>query len=247
MNMDKKGSNEGSNFIDHGKFYIYPPSIFCRLISDQQKLRTAFLQGREDDGARSKTSTNTLNIQHSYKVKAILNSKSYYFPLARLLLGLYDYRLKHISIFDYNNDHQHDQAHNNQSQGRLLFQEREDDADFPTDQAVTQVDEHNTPIDINQGPITRSRTKKLHQEVNSLVAEINFNISENVILPKCSTLVVLRYICERGGATIHREEAKKKKQVDQFRQGGSSKISSDKFRQISSDNQFGHVRTFIMI
>jgi hypothetical protein len=22
MNMDKKGSNEGSNFIDHGKFYI---------------------------------------------------------------------------------------------------------------------------------------------------------------------------------------------------------------------------------
>jgi hypothetical protein len=70
MNMDKKGSNEGSNFIDHGKFYIYPPSIFCRLISDQQKLRTTFLQGMEDDAARSKTSTNTLNIQHSYKVKA---------------------------------------------------------------------------------------------------------------------------------------------------------------------------------
>jgi hypothetical protein len=50
--------------------------------------------------------------------------------------------------------------------------------------------------------------------VNSLLAEINFNISENVILPKCSTLVVLRYICEIGGAAIHGEEAKKKKQVD---------------------------------
>jgi hypothetical protein len=88
------------------------------------------------------------------------------------------------------------------------------DADIPTDQAITQVDEHNTPININQGPITQSCTKKLHQEVNSLLVEINFNISENVILPKCSTLVVLRYICERGGAAIHGEEAKKKKQVD---------------------------------
>jgi hypothetical protein len=100
-------------------------------------------------------------------VKVILNFKSYYFPLARLLLGLYDYIRKHISIFDYNNDHQHDQAHNNQSRGRLLFREMEDDADIPTDQAFTQVDEHNTPININQGPITRSRAKKLHQEVTS--------------------------------------------------------------------------------
>jgi hypothetical protein len=52
--------------------------------------------------------------------------------------------------------------------------------------------------------------------VNSILAKINFNISENVILPKCSTLVVLRYICERGGAAIQGKEAKKKKQVDQF-------------------------------
>jgi hypothetical protein len=89
--------------------------------------------------------------------------------------------------------------------------------------------EHNTPININQAPITRSRAKKLHQEVNSLLAEINFNISENVIVPKCSTLVVLRYICERGGTAIQGEEAKKKKQVDQFGQGGSSKFSSDMF------------------
>jgi hypothetical protein len=83
--------------------------------------------------------------------------------------------------------------------------------------------------------------------VNSFLAEINFNISDNGILPKCSTLVVLRYICERGGAGIHGEEAKKKKQVDQFGQGGSNKFSSDEFGQISLNNQFGHVRTFIMI
>jgi hypothetical protein len=48
-------------------------------------------------------------------------------------------------------------------------------------------------------------------------------------------LVVLRYICERDGAGILGDEAKKKKQVDQFGQGGSSKFSSDKFGQISSD------------
>jgi hypothetical protein len=46
------------------------------------------------------------------------------------------------------------------------------------------VDEHNTPININQGPITRSRAKKLQREVNSLLAEINFNMSKNVILSK---------------------------------------------------------------
>jgi hypothetical protein len=67
--------------------------------------------------------------------------------------------------------------------------------------------------------------------VNSLLTEINFNISENVRLPKYSTLVVLRYICERGGAAIHREEVKKNKQVDQFGKGGSSKFSSGKFGQ----------------
>jgi hypothetical protein len=98
---------------------------------------------------------------------------------------------------------------------------------------LLQADEHNTPINIDQGPITRGRAKKLQQEVNSLIAEIKFNISENVILPKCYTLVVLRYICERGGAAIHGEEAKKKKQVDQFGQGGSSKLG-----QVRTD-QFG--------
>jgi hypothetical protein len=244
MNMGEKGSNEGSHFINHGKLYIYIyiyiylPSIFYRLILGKQKLRTTLLQGREEDAAWSKNSTNTINDEQSYKVKTILNSKSYYFPLARLLFGLYDYSLEHISIFDYNNDHKHDQAHNNQSRGQLLFQEREDDADILTDQAVTQVDEHNTQININQGPITRSQAKKLRQEVDSLLAEINFNISENAILPKCSKFVLLRCICERGGAAIHREEAKKKKQVDQFGQGGSSKFSSDKSGQVRT-GQFG--------
>jgi hypothetical protein len=76
--------------------------------------------------------------------------------------------------------------------------------------------------------------------VNSLIAEINFNISENVILPKCSTLVVLRYICERGGAAIHGEEVKKKRQVNQFgprriKQSSVRTSSHRLVRTISSD------------
>jgi hypothetical protein len=35
------------------------------------------------------------------------------------------------------------------------FQEGEDDTDIPTNQAIRQVDEHNTPININQGTTTR--------------------------------------------------------------------------------------------
>jgi hypothetical protein len=114
------------------------------------------------------------------------------------------------------------------------------DVDIPR---VTKVEEDNTPININHGPITRSRAKKLQQEVNSLLGEINFNISENFILPKCSTLVILRYVCERGGAAIHGEEAKKENQVDQF---GPRMNQQVQFGQVQID-QFGHVRTCIMI
>jgi hypothetical protein len=112
------------------------------------------------------------------------------------------------------------------------FQEGEDDVDIPK---VTQVDEDNTPININHGPIARIRANKLQQEVNSLLAEINFNISENVILLKCPTLVVLRCICERGGAAIHGEEAKKKNQVDQFEPRMNQQDQFGQIRTISSD------------
>jgi hypothetical protein len=59
-NMDEKGSNEGSNLIDHKRCYIYPPCTIYRLILGQQKLRTTFFQEREDDAARSKTFDNEI-------------------------------------------------------------------------------------------------------------------------------------------------------------------------------------------
>ena len=100
MDMDYKGRNEEAEMIYHGNCCIYTPCAFYRLVSDQQKPRAAFLQGREDDKTISRTSTNTINIERSYKVKAIFNFKSYCFPLASLLLGLYDYRLKHLAILE---------------------------------------------------------------------------------------------------------------------------------------------------
>ena len=52
---------------------------------------------------------------------------------------------------------------------------------------------------VNIGPITRSRAKKLQQEVNVLLSEIYFNINENYILPKSCLLVLLRFTKEDKG------------------------------------------------
>jgi hypothetical protein len=40
------------------------------------------------------------------------------------------------------------------------------------------------------------RANKLHQELISLLAKTKFNIYENFLLPKCSTLVLFRFIHE---------------------------------------------------
>jgi hypothetical protein len=50
-----------------------------------------------------------------------------------------------------------------------------------------------TSSKMNHGPLTRSRAKKLHQQVTSLLAEFDNNIIENVILPKSSILVIIRF------------------------------------------------------
>ena len=52
---------------------------------------------------------------------------------------------------------------------------------------VTQV----THKQVHQGPIMRSRAKKLQQEMNTILCEIHFNIKDNYILPKLCTLLLL--------------------------------------------------------
>ncbi|TVU42401.1 hypothetical protein EJB05_08804, partial [Eragrostis curvula] len=46
------------------------------------------------------------------------------------------------------------------------------------------------------GPITRSRAKKIQQEVNSFLASYTLNIDENYVLPKSSMLLLLRFTHE---------------------------------------------------
>ena len=59
------------------------------------------------------------------------------------------------------------------------------DEDMPM---VTQV----THKQVHDEPITRSRAKKLQQEMNALLYEIHFNINDNYILSKLCTLLLLR-------------------------------------------------------
>jgi len=69
----------------------------------------------------------------------------------------------------------------------------------PSQATTTQVLPTPTPAQVTDGPDTRSRAKKLQQEVHALLCEVHFNINKNYILPKCSTLIVLRYIEEEKG------------------------------------------------
>jgi len=75
----------------------------------------------------------------------------------------------------------------------------------PSQATPTQVSPTPTPAQVIDRPITRSRSKKLQQEVHALICEIHFNINENYILPKCCTLIVLRYIEEEKNESDREE------------------------------------------
>jgi len=66
----------------------------------------------------------------------------------------------------------------------------------PSQATSTQVSPTLTLAQVISGLITRSRAKKLQQEVHALLCEIHFKINVNYILPKFCTLIVLRYIEE---------------------------------------------------
>jgi hypothetical protein len=51
---------------------------------------------------------------------------------------------------------------------------------------------------IPTGPITRSRAKKIHQEVHALLYEFQLNTNENFMLPTSCMLILLRFIKEEG-------------------------------------------------
>jgi hypothetical protein len=61
----------------------------------------------------------------------------------------------------------------------------------PIDMTKQMNQEQDTSSNLNQGPLTRSHAKKLQQQVTSFLAEFDNNISENIKLPKSSSLVLL--------------------------------------------------------
>jgi len=81
-----------------------------------------------------------------------------------------------------------------------------DDEDIPTKHAPSNSTPTTpAPAQATDGAITHSRAKKLQQEVNALLCESSINVNENIILPKYSTLAVLRYTHEEGGDLDHKD------------------------------------------
>jgi len=72
----------------------------------------------------------------------------------------------------------------------LIFFPKSQICTYPARQVqVTQV----THKQVHEGSITRSRAKLLQKEINSFLAETNFNIHKNIILSRNSILMLLRF------------------------------------------------------
>jgi hypothetical protein len=86
------------------------------------------------------------------------------------------------------------------------FQGEEDDMTTPLSNTLqppshttsTQVQPTSSPTQAFDGPITRSRAKKLQQEVHALLYEFQLNTNENFMLPKSCMLILLRFTKEEG-------------------------------------------------
>jgi hypothetical protein len=119
---------------------------------------------------------------------------------------------KNVTVLILTNVHMPSLVYTKES-GTTPFQEGQDDVDIPR---VMQDHALSTQAQVIQWPITRNHAKKLQHEVQAFLDEINFKIYENIILPKSSTLVVLRYIHKRDDTTKHGEEVNNKKQSNQW-------------------------------
>jgi len=81
------------------------------------------------------------------------------------------------------------------------FEEGEDDEDIPSsphsssssNKASTKPQVEASTKKTYLGPMTRSRTKQIQQEVNALLTDPNVHIDEDFILPKSCVLLLLRF------------------------------------------------------
>ena len=80
---------------------------------------------------------------------------------------------------------------------RTPFQEAEDDEHILAQHVLKHEESSlSRTSDYIHGPPTRNRAKKLQEQVNSFLTDCNFDTSKNVILPKCSILILLRFTHE---------------------------------------------------
>jgi hypothetical protein len=119
--------------------------------------------------------------------------------MARLLLGLYNYRFKHLAILEEINTATTPKFHFSYNN---YFDDQDDD--------FTKVYPY-----LNPREHAPRYVYMLRQKLKSIPVEINFFIYENVILPKGSTLLLLKYIHEDDGITKYGDEVNNKKQSDQ--------------------------------
>jgi hypothetical protein len=68
----------------------------------------------------------------------------------------------------------------------------------PNQATPTQEQPTSSPAQVFDGPITRSRAKKLQQEVHTLLYEFQLNTNKNFMLPKSCMLILLRFTKEEG-------------------------------------------------
>jgi hypothetical protein len=222
---------------DYWNYRVHPPSVLSRLFPGKQKSGTTFLQGREDDVTMPRQSTFTMWSRQLFKVKAKLSSQLFRFPPTRLLLGLYDYRFKHIAVME---EEYHDiittlqvirllQLFGQQElESRTTpFKGREDDMTTPasttsTSSAITLMTSPTLSLAPNR-LITRSRAKKIQQEVHALLFEFQLNSNDNFKLPKSCMLILLRYVEENHQDEGHEARIGKVLVIQQ----GHSAISSN--------------------
>jgi hypothetical protein len=63
-------------------------------------------------------------------------------------------------------------------------------------QSVMQDQALDAQVQMNEGPVTRNRAKKLQQEVHAFLSELRCNTNESHILSKSCTLLLLRFTQE---------------------------------------------------
>jgi hypothetical protein len=94
-----------------------------------------------------------------------------------------------------------------------------------------------TTFPISTGPITRSLTKKIQQEVHALLYEFQFNTNDNFMLPKSCMLILLGYVDENHQDEGHEARIGKVLVIRQF--PANSKSFGKPFGKVLS-LKFGH-------